>query len=1435
MAPVAGEGRLARAPPPIVRFGLLGLTTFIAFSGYYSYDLPGICFEELKGSMHKSNEDLGIVFSLYALPNAVVPLLAGVAYHRLGVWRGLIGISCIIATGIAIIAVAVRLRIFWLFLLGRFVYGFVGESMLVGVDVLVSDWFRFAELGLAMGLVQGIAQAGSFCAFYGVPPLLDALGDLAAPFFVALAMAVAAVVFLIVAMLWERAALKSAEVAAAQTRLLRQQERAKAKAAALADSAGESALSDLGVNAEGAVDGDDEGEEGTEDEDGGGDEADDDDADVDASQNAEWDGESDADDNDRDSDSEVQDAAPAAPSKATGEQEAADTGSLTSPIKRLRGGRSPASTAAAAAAAPDAADSTPSSSSQGEALARESKGSRGEDRAQLLYRGKPRRRGCLQGCLRSPPSRFLGLHHLAYLPVEFFCVFAGIASYSSVFYTYLAFGNDLFISLFGMNSSQSGRVVGLVSIASAVFSPLSGLLLDKVGGRQLAAFVCMCATLAGFALLGFSRVPYLVPVALTAMSYAVLPSALYPLITDTVPPRAFTQVYALVNAAINSLLVVSFYSAGKISDTNVAEADGGGDANGGGGDGGSGGTQSSYRAGHYTGVFFIFLALSAMGVVATGMLAYRHSRGWLQQLWARGMRGEEGRADEEEVEAADEVEGTAEGAQSTALLPQEAAPLSAVEADGALTRRIIASPTLVGPAAQASPAVPLPLDLMARSPVAMRPTGSLNMLLARRQPAAGLPGESAAGAAALPPPQRQRGRGAVPIPIPGTQAAAATEAVPPAREGLELALRGLSAPTAIDWAHYSAALGTAGDAAAASSRPPPAGGISWDSGAQHAWVQGQASGHLRRAHSATRRPHPASSQAADSAELRRRGVSASPEARHGSVVAATHWTGGAGSVKRGGLEEQALRGSAAAAVSSDRGRAAAGWGVHRVFAPGLKAVAPAATQASGAGRAAGLSSSWGAAADGSRAVAGSVAISMPGAPSRLPPHPAGARSAGRPGIAGGGAVPEPPRRGRLGTAPGVTSQRPPAWSRVYAAGGFRGGAAVITHVAALTQQQLQQRARHQPGSEHGHAWGSPGSVFRGRQRVADVGGAGSRSHSASRASGPQISRSLGGYFASGGAGGVGGLDAGRASGGDASGDATVQPGLLRERSVSASLLLSLAPEATVQPERGPASRTEVLPGRESEASQLLSSSAPASRLGWQADSMPPLENSGGAASPSLAPGEPEQSRCRSSVDGLPALRSPARGGDSWGARSLLNGMADQPQADTSAELASSWTGAHSPAAAAAAARGGDGRPAFGPATPSGASRGAVALRSASGMRGRLSVPPVASELTSLLAASRTPSRGGSRAANTPMDPRGASFEEEELPRGETIGLQLHAPASGGLLLSPTVTPVHAPLTGLAADYVALEDMPAEPASEPHNDDARAAHSNRREGDAGSGV
>lgn len=182
MAPaLTGVARLSKAPPACQRFGLLLLTCSLAFSGYFSYELPSVTFEQLKASLQTTNAELGLAFSLYALPNTVMPLLAGVVYHKLGVWRGLIGIACIISVGIAVICLAVQERLLWLFLLGRFLYGLVGESSLVGIEVLVADWFRYAEIGLAMGLGRFCAGGGSapgFCsaaAAAGIPLPQEAL------------------------------------------------------------------------------------------------------------------------------------------------------------------------------------------------------------------------------------------------------------------------------------------------------------------------------------------------------------------------------------------------------------------------------------------------------------------------------------------------------------------------------------------------------------------------------------------------------------------------------------------------------------------------------------------------------------------------------------------------------------------------------------------------------------------------------------------------------------------------------------------------------------------------------------------------------------------------------------------------------------------------------------------------------------------------------------------------------------------------------------------------------------------------------------------------------------------------------------------------------------------------------------------------------------
>ena len=158
------------------RFTQLVLVCIVVFSGYFSYDLPGITSEELKTDLGITNTQLGLLFSVYAFPNAVMPLLSGVYYAGSGAWKGVLVIATVIFSGVALVGLGAAHGSFLLMLLGRAVYGLGGESLFIGVDVLATDWFKHAELGLAYGMIQSAGQAGSFAAFYGVPWLSEATG-----------------------------------------------------------------------------------------------------------------------------------------------------------------------------------------------------------------------------------------------------------------------------------------------------------------------------------------------------------------------------------------------------------------------------------------------------------------------------------------------------------------------------------------------------------------------------------------------------------------------------------------------------------------------------------------------------------------------------------------------------------------------------------------------------------------------------------------------------------------------------------------------------------------------------------------------------------------------------------------------------------------------------------------------------------------------------------------------------------------------------------------------------------------------------------------------------------------------------------------------------------------------------------------------------------
>lgn len=607
---------------PIFRFSMLFLSMAVLISGYFSYDLPGITSSEVKSTLNLNNASFGALFSVYALPNSIMPLFSGAYFTKVGVWKGVLVISGIITLGIWLIAVAIAQESYVLLLLGRAIYGIGGDSIYVGIDVLATGWFRDTEIGLAYGIIQAAGQAGSFIAFYGVPSLAEYLGNWRTVYYVAAGIATLAFIALIIAKTIEDNSIEPEN--------------------------DESSLSSTDEE-------NDDETNGTEQEN------------IDETDNTnpnEW--------------------------ETTKSEQYPTLGSTSSPLSpKPLGGGGRRRKVGAVTFQRSSSDSTVPSESSSRSLIHDgtegigphasnhsSAGSTyhhhhhsyhptnndtkndyesGDDSEleKLIHHSHPhspsslstpaasnewrpkqyRRRihGLCSICVYSRLGDILGLEHLLGLSTEFWLVFLCIIIYSSVFYTFLAFGNDFLQTTYGMNAFESGRVVGLISISSCILSPTSGLLLDKVSGRSLAAFIAMLLACISFFLLGFTSLPVVPLIGTAGIAYSILPSALYPIVAEVVPDESFTVVYAAVNAGVNMLLTVTVYSVGWISHI-TASVSHGNEPNEISTDLTTVIHDTDESKPNYYYVFAIFVMLTGIGTAASGYMLYlRWHKGTLFQ------------------------------------------------------------------------------------------------------------------------------------------------------------------------------------------------------------------------------------------------------------------------------------------------------------------------------------------------------------------------------------------------------------------------------------------------------------------------------------------------------------------------------------------------------------------------------------------------------------------------------------------------------------------------------------------------------------------------------------------------------------------------------------------------------------------------------------
>ncbi|ORY30523.1 MFS general substrate transporter [Rhizoclosmatium globosum] len=148
-----------------VRWFILVLASVVMFGNFYAYDLPAALNKPLQAYLGADDEtyqyQLNLLYSLYSLPNIILPFFGGYLVDRFGTRRLMTFLSFLVCLGQLLFTFGVVYRHYVLMQFGRIVFGFGGESLQVAQTRITTKWFKGKELAFALGINLSVSRLGT--------------------------------------------------------------------------------------------------------------------------------------------------------------------------------------------------------------------------------------------------------------------------------------------------------------------------------------------------------------------------------------------------------------------------------------------------------------------------------------------------------------------------------------------------------------------------------------------------------------------------------------------------------------------------------------------------------------------------------------------------------------------------------------------------------------------------------------------------------------------------------------------------------------------------------------------------------------------------------------------------------------------------------------------------------------------------------------------------------------------------------------------------------------------------------------------------------------------------------------------------------------------------------------------------------------------------
>lgn len=145
-------------PPASYRWVVLVVISLAMFANYYVYDALAPIADVLKSDLGFTDEDYGLLYTVYSIAAVIVLLIGGVIIDRFGTARSTILFAAICTVAGILNAVSGDLNVM---LASRFLLGVGSEPLIVAITTALAKWFKGKELSFAFGVNLTIARLGS--------------------------------------------------------------------------------------------------------------------------------------------------------------------------------------------------------------------------------------------------------------------------------------------------------------------------------------------------------------------------------------------------------------------------------------------------------------------------------------------------------------------------------------------------------------------------------------------------------------------------------------------------------------------------------------------------------------------------------------------------------------------------------------------------------------------------------------------------------------------------------------------------------------------------------------------------------------------------------------------------------------------------------------------------------------------------------------------------------------------------------------------------------------------------------------------------------------------------------------------------------------------------------------------------------------------------